>query len=36
VKVAVTEIPRAAIKAVGQGFVLVFVADAIITLITYV
>jgi phospholipid/cholesterol/gamma-HCH transport system permease protein len=36
VKVAVTEIPRAAIKAVGQGFVLVFLADAIITLITYV
>ena len=36
VKVAVTEIPRAAIRAVGQGFVLVFVADAIITLITYV
>jgi phospholipid/cholesterol/gamma-HCH transport system permease protein len=36
VKVAVTEIPRAAIKAVGQSFVLVFVADAIITLITYV
>ena len=36
VKVAVTEIPRAVIKAVGQGFVLVFVADAIITLITYV
>jgi len=36
VKVAVTEIPRAAIKAVGQGFVLVFVADAIVTLITYV
>ncbi len=36
VKVAVTEIPRAAIAAVGQGFVLVFLADAIITLITYV
>jgi phospholipid/cholesterol/gamma-HCH transport system permease protein len=36
VKVAVTEIPRAAIKAVGQGFVLVFLADAVITLITYV
>jgi phospholipid/cholesterol/gamma-HCH transport system permease protein len=36
VKVAVTEIPRAAIKAVGQGFVLVFLADALITLITYV
>jgi phospholipid/cholesterol/gamma-HCH transport system permease protein len=36
VKVAVTEIPRAAIAAVGQGFVLVFIADAIITLITYV
>jgi phospholipid/cholesterol/gamma-HCH transport system permease protein len=36
VKVAVTEIPRAVIKAVGQGFVLIFVADAIITMITYV
>jgi phospholipid/cholesterol/gamma-HCH transport system permease protein len=33
---SVTEIPRAAIKAVGQGFVLCFLADALITLISYV
>ena len=33
---SVTEIPRAAIKAVGQGFVLCFLADAIITLVYYV
>ena len=33
---SVTEIPRAAIKAVGQGFVLCFLADALITLITYI
>ena len=33
---SVTEIPRAAIRAVGQGFVLCFLADALITLITYV
>jgi phospholipid/cholesterol/gamma-HCH transport system permease protein len=32
---SVTEIPRAAIKAVGQGFVLCFLADALITLIYY-
>jgi phospholipid/cholesterol/gamma-HCH transport system permease protein len=36
VSLSVTEIPRAAIKAVGQGFVLCFVADAVITLISYV
>jgi len=36
VNMSVTEIPRAAIKAVGQGFVLCFLADALITLITYV
>jgi phospholipid/cholesterol/gamma-HCH transport system permease protein len=36
VAVSVTEIPRAAIKAVGQGFVLCFLADALITLIYYV
>ncbi len=35
VRNAVTEIPRAAIRAVGQGFVLCFVADALITLIYY-
>ena len=35
VSAAVTEIPRAAIKAVGQGFVLCFLADAVITLIYY-
>ncbi|MGO9412017.1 MAG: MlaE family ABC transporter permease [Spirochaetia bacterium] len=33
---SVTEIPRAAIKAVGQGFVLCFLANALITLISYV
>ena len=32
---SVTEIPRAAIKAVGQGFVLCFLADAVITLMYY-
>jgi phospholipid/cholesterol/gamma-HCH transport system permease protein len=36
VSTSVTEIPRAAIKAVGQGFVLCFLADAVITLIYYV
>jgi phospholipid/cholesterol/gamma-HCH transport system permease protein len=36
VSAAVTEIPRAAIKAVGQGFVLCFLADALITLIYYI
>lgn len=36
VNASVTEIPRAAIKAVGQGFVLCFLADALITLISYV
>ena len=36
VSASVTEIPRSAIKAVGQGFVLCFVADALITLIYYV
>jgi phospholipid/cholesterol/gamma-HCH transport system permease protein len=36
VSASVTEIPRAAIKAVGQGFVLCFLADALITLIYYV
>ncbi len=36
VSTSVTEIPRAAIKAVGQGFVLCFLADALITLIYYV
>ena len=36
VSVSVTEIPRAAIRAVGQGFVLCFLADAVITLIYYV
>jgi phospholipid/cholesterol/gamma-HCH transport system permease protein len=36
VSASVTEIPRAAIKAVGQGFVLCFLADAVITLIYYV
>jgi phospholipid/cholesterol/gamma-HCH transport system permease protein len=35
VSVSVTEIPRAAIRAVGQGFVLCFLADAVITLIYY-
>jgi phospholipid/cholesterol/gamma-HCH transport system permease protein len=32
---SVTEIPRAVIKAVGHGFVLCFLADAVITLIYY-
>jgi phospholipid/cholesterol/gamma-HCH transport system permease protein len=36
VSASVTEIPRAAIKAVGQGFVLCFLANALITLIYYV
>jgi phospholipid/cholesterol/gamma-HCH transport system permease protein len=36
VSASVTEIPRTAIKAVGQGFVLCFLADALITLIYYV
>ena len=36
VSLSVTEIPRAAIKAVGQGFVLCFLADALITLIYYI
>ncbi|MGA2974892.1 MAG: ABC transporter permease [Spirochaetia bacterium] len=36
VSASVTEIPRAAIKAVGQGFVLCFLADALITMIYYV
>jgi len=36
VQVSVTEIPRAVIRAVSQGFVLVFLADAIITLVYYV
>jgi phospholipid/cholesterol/gamma-HCH transport system permease protein len=33
---AVTEIPKAAIRSVGQGFVLCFLANALITLIYYV
>jgi phospholipid/cholesterol/gamma-HCH transport system permease protein len=33
---SVTEIPRAVIKAVGQGFVLCILADAMITLLYYV
>jgi phospholipid/cholesterol/gamma-HCH transport system permease protein len=36
VNTSVTEVPPAAIKSVGQGFVLCFLADAIITLIYYV
>jgi phospholipid/cholesterol/gamma-HCH transport system permease protein len=36
VSASVTEIPRSAIKAVGQGFVLCFLADALITLIYYI
>lgn len=36
VSASVTEIPRSAIKAVGQGFVLCFLADALITMIYYV
>jgi phospholipid/cholesterol/gamma-HCH transport system permease protein len=36
VSLSVTEIPPAAIKAVGQGFVLCFIANALITLIYYV
>ncbi len=36
VTLSVTEIPRAAIKAVGQGFVLCLLADALITLVYYV
>jgi phospholipid/cholesterol/gamma-HCH transport system permease protein len=35
VKVASTEVPQMAIKAVGQGFVLCILADAVITLIYY-
>ena len=35
VSASVTEIPRAAIKAVGQGFVLCFLADALVTLVYY-
>lgn len=35
VKVASTEVPQFAIKAVGQGFVLCILADAVITLISY-
>ena len=35
VSLSVTEIPRAAIKSVGQGFVLCLIADALITLIYY-
>jgi phospholipid/cholesterol/gamma-HCH transport system permease protein len=36
VRVSTTEIPQVAIKAVGQGFVLCILADAIITLVYYV
>lgn len=36
VALSVTEIPRATIKAVGQGFVLCLLADALITLVYYV
>jgi phospholipid/cholesterol/gamma-HCH transport system permease protein len=36
VSASVTEIPRSAIRAVGQGFVLCFLADALITVISYV
>ncbi len=36
VSASVTEVPRAAIKSVGRGFVLCFLADALITLIYYV
>ena len=36
VGVSVTDIPRAAIRAVGQGFVLCFLADALITVVYYV
>jgi len=36
VSTSVTEIPRAAIKAVGQGIVLCFLADALVTVIYYV
>ena len=35
VKVSSTEVPQMAIKAVGQGFVLCILADAVITLIYY-
>jgi phospholipid/cholesterol/gamma-HCH transport system permease protein len=35
VKVASTEVPVAAIRAVGQGFVLCIIADALITLVYY-
>jgi len=35
VKVASTEVPQIAIKAVGRGFVLCILADAVITLIYY-
>jgi phospholipid/cholesterol/gamma-HCH transport system permease protein len=36
VKVASTEVPVVAIKAVGQGFVLCILADALITLVYYI
>jgi phospholipid/cholesterol/gamma-HCH transport system permease protein len=36
VALSVTEVPRATIKAVGQGFVLCLLADALITLVYYV
>jgi phospholipid/cholesterol/gamma-HCH transport system permease protein len=36
VKASSTEVPPAAIRSVGQGFVLCFIADAFITLIYYV
>jgi phospholipid/cholesterol/gamma-HCH transport system permease protein len=36
VRTSTTEIPPAAIRSVGQGFVLCFLADAVITLIYYV
>jgi phospholipid/cholesterol/gamma-HCH transport system permease protein len=36
VKASSTEVPPAAIRSVGQGFVLCFLADALITLIYYV
>jgi phospholipid/cholesterol/gamma-HCH transport system permease protein len=35
VKVSSTEVPQMAINAVGQGFVLCILADAVITLIYY-
>jgi phospholipid/cholesterol/gamma-HCH transport system permease protein len=36
VKVSTTEVPQVAIRAVGQGFALCILADAIITLIYYI